>query len=170
MGAVEAVLAIDPGAVSGWALLTVGPSPQPVLTGTLHVTKPAKHQPETPSALVRLVAEEAAVRCITIVRAVIEDQYLDKNPDTLKKLARSAGRWEEALVAAGLPVEYLAASAWQSRELGMRGARREVLRRAADAKAFGMWQLEGPEHLIDAALIARCVAVTMYASARCPAP
>lgn len=143
-------------------MLGLGPSPAPVMTGVLHVAKPGRHEFPSPSALVRSLCEAAAERSIVLVRAGIEDQYLGKNVDTLKKLARNAGRWEEALVAAGIQVEYVPASTWQSKELGLRGAGREVLRRAADAKAFGLWQLEGPEHLIDAALIARYIAVTMY--------
>jgi len=162
MGPVEVILAIDPGAVSGWAIVSVGPSPEHVRSGTFHFTKSPKGQPVSPTELVTYLCAEANRDGHTILRAAIEDQYLDKNVNTLKKLARNGGRWEEACEAAGIPVEYVAASTWQSRELCMPGAKRDVLRRAADAKAFGIWQLEGPEHRIDAALIGRYVAVTMY--------
>jgi len=162
----ETVLAIDPGAVSGWALLTVGPSPEPILRGIFRFTKPPKGQHDSPSALVRSLLEEAAVRCMHIDRCVIEDQYLGENPDSMKKLARNAGRWEEAARVAGLRVEYVFPSTWQSAELGMRGATSDVLRRAADAKAFGLWKLEAPEHVIDACFIGRFVAVKMDFRAR----
>lgn len=158
----EAILAIDPGATSGWAVVLVGSSPKLVWSGTFHFCTTPKGQPVSPTELVTYLSREARAHGYPIQRAAIEDQYLDKNPNTLKKLARSAGRWEEACAVAQVPCEYVAASTWQSRELGLRGARRDALRRAADAKAYGLWSLEGTEHQIDAALIGRCVAVTVY--------
>ena len=157
-----AVLGIDPGSEPGLALLTVEPSPTPVLTRRFHFPKPPLGQLPSPTELVACLLVDAERAGVQVAKAVIEDQYLDKNPDTLKKLARNAGRWEEACVANGLPVEYLPAVTWQAKELGGgRGKGREQIKRLAVAKAKSLG-VDGDEHTADATLISRCAAIMMY--------
>ena len=62
----------------------------------------------------------------------IEEPYLDKNPKTLKVLARIVGRLEQAFEAQGCGVELVTASEWQGAVLaGFGGRRRDGLKKAA---------------------------------------
>lgn len=159
----DAVIAIDPGDPSGWAAASIGPDPSLLLSGIYKFAHPTKGQQRTPSALVRFLLHWAATAAVTIAQVGIEDQYLGENPNSLKKLARNGGRWEEAFVEASItPVKFIPPSTWQSKELRMGNAKSAILRRAADGKAYGLWRLEGSEHEVDAALIARYMGITMY--------
>lgn len=76
-----------------------------------------------PSALVRNLAAEFSIR-----EAVIEDQYLSKNPDSLKKLSWNVGRWQEACASAGVSYTMLAAKTWQTVILGSTRMKREQIK------------------------------------------
>lgn len=159
-----AVLAIDPGATSGYAVLTIEPNPEILIKGTYRFGKTN----DTPSWIVRDILRKMGSErdYFKIILAVIEDQYLDttskRNPDTLKKVARNSGRWEEACSDSSLSVEYVMASTWQARELGLSGVKREIVKRAAKGKAEGIWKQNFTADAADAALLGRYAAIQLH--------
>ena len=93
----------------------------------------------------------------------IEGQYLDegdrRNVDSLIKLARKAGRWEEAACAHGLTYEYIQPSVWITAELGkhLRSPQVAVM---AKQKCEALYRVKGlSEHEYCAILIGRYVAI-----------
>jgi Holliday junction resolvasome RuvABC endonuclease subunit len=147
-----AVLAIDPGATSGWAVVTVELQPRVLRCGQL-----ALAGERTPTNVVTSVLGDPTC---SVTYAVIEDQYVAVNKDSAIKLARSAGRWEEACRWHGLRVDYVAAATWQAAELALRGrAKRAQLAAALRAKAGALYGDALREHEASAALIGRWWAV-----------
>lgn len=148
-----ALLAIDPGATSGLAVLTLEPRPRLLHSETHKFTK----APETPSQVVsRLLAAHP------ITSAVVEDQYQEKNVQSLKKLARISGRWEEACKVAGLQVVFIYPSTWQSKVLKGVARKRAELKQAARMVAASEVGRLLPENEADAFLIGRYVAVGVW--------
>ncbi len=104
-----AVLAIDPGNTSGVVVVSLERVPKLLH----HEVWKVKSKGPMPSKIVgRLVGE------YDIQQAVIEDQYLNKNVHSMKKLARTSGRWEEACIVHGLKVRWVQPSKWQSKVIG----------------------------------------------------
>lgn len=158
----EVVVGIDPGATSGWAVVTVSPGPALVLFDSLAWPKPGERNDtpaRTPSAIAESVSETLTQTGHTIVAVAIEDQYLSRNPDSMKKLARNAGRWEESWRRLGFRVEWINTQKWQSAELGTARIDSDEVKRRCARKVLGLWRKEVGKHAADAALIARYLAV-----------
>jgi hypothetical protein len=88
----------------------------------------------------------------------IEGQYLDegnrRNVDSLIKLARKAGRWEEAACAHGLTYEYIQPSVWITAELG-KGLRSDQVAKMAKQKCQALYRVKDlSEHEYCAILMA----------------
>ncbi len=159
------IIGIDPGATSGWAVLSVEANPQLVLYGSFVWPKPGTKKDipaNTPSAKVEGMIEAMTQTGCVIVGAAVEDHYLSRsapNPDSMKKLARNGGRWEESFRRLGISVEWVNPQSWQSAELGTcRLDRAEVKRRCA-RKVRGLWNEKMGEDAADAALIGRYAAI-----------
>ena len=158
----EIVIGIDPGATSGWAGVTVDHNPSLLLFDAIEWPKPGTTKdlpPNTPSAIAECIVESLRRLGHTVIVAAIEDQYLSKNPDSMKKLARNAGRWEEAWRRIGIPVEWVNTQVWQSAELGTSRIDSAEVKRRCKMKVLGMWRKKVVNHAADAALIARYVAI-----------
>lgn len=143
------ILGIDPGARAGWAVGTIG---QPVRVLEYGIVK-AQDTPVT-SVVSNLLN-------YNIQSAVIEQQYLDekskRNPRTVVRTAQLAGRWEEALLAAGIPLVWVLASKWQGKMLkglvNTFSGKRNERKKASQWLVKGRWGLTVPVDAADAALI-----------------
>lgn len=119
-----------------------------------HGTVNSKNTEMTPYAweCIQHAVREAGERCAKRIVVAIEDQFLSMhlkgkgktnaglNPDTLKKLARAAARWEVLAQLAQtlegdlvIDVEYVPASTWQNSVIGKGAAfmKREELKLAS---------------------------------------
>jgi Holliday junction resolvasome RuvABC endonuclease subunit len=160
----EVVIGIDPGATSGWAGVTVEHNPALLLFDSLAMPKPgtAKDVPaNTPTFIAKSLVESLRRLGHTVVAVAIEDQYLSRNPDSMKKLSRNAGRWEEAWRWLGIPVEWVNAQVWQSAELGTSRIDSDEVKRRCAMKVLGLWRRKVGAHASDAALIARYLAIRL---------
>ena len=104
---------------------------------------------------VRVVRDIVNLHSDRVVRGVIEDQYLGKNPDSMKKASRAAGRWEEACVENGLLVSWVHASDWQSHVLGVRKGKRDQLKKVAQTIARSETKVSLTQDESDAYLLGR---------------
>jgi Holliday junction resolvasome RuvABC endonuclease subunit len=109
------LLAIDPGATTGLVILSIERNPKLIY----HEIYKAESRTVRPSAIVKKLVELYGIES-----AAIEDQFLrlgkKMNPDTLKKVARRSGNWEEACLSAGLTVQWVNPRTWQSQIVGQR--------------------------------------------------
>jgi hypothetical protein len=104
---------------------------------------------------------------VRLVGAYIEDQYLKKaNPDTLKKLGRAGGRWEEACVSAGLEVTYVHASVWQQAVLRGAMTRNRAMsderKRASVGVVRGRYGVDMQDDEADATMLATWAAELLW--------
>ena len=168
-----ALFAIDPAARSGYAVLTIERSPRLLYFGVLDFKKSS----HTASSLTRevLASCEAEHPNTLIERGVIEDQFMavrkpkpGARDDKAKviaqsaiKVARKAGRWEEAFSVHGIPFSYVHPQSWQSRELGKGSIKgRDLLKKQSVSKACGIFGLRSvSQDAADAILIGRYAAV-----------
>jgi Holliday junction resolvasome RuvABC endonuclease subunit len=158
---VKTILSIDPGAASpsGWAVLTIEPSPKLIAVGQGHLLK------ETTTSIYTRIREALAEKVSPLpTRAVIESAYLNLNVRTAIMLGRAYGRWQEVCEANGMEVVEAQASQWQTAELTRRGRGRTTKRAARKAmsiaKAAGIWGgASWTEHQADAALMGRWYAI-----------
>lgn len=120
------VLTIDPGQRSGISIVTWGFNPALLF----HAAYDFKKQTETPSSLISRLVEAHNVGY-----AGIEDQYLGKNVDSLKKLSRTSGRWEEACAVQGIEVEFINTKTWESQVLKGLGKVHDQVKKAAEMVA-----------------------------------
>ncbi len=104
------LLAIDPGTTSGIVVMTIEKNPKLVYCSEWN----AKRDSLMPSTVVKYLKTYWSVSY-----AAIEDQYLGLNANTLKKLARNGGRWQEACEGEGIPVMFIPPSTWQTAMLGL---------------------------------------------------
>lgn len=149
----DCVLSIDPGAHSGIAVVELSRR-----TRLLHFQAVRFRQKEgpSPSKIVLEIVDEFAP-----AEAVIEDQYLDKNADSLKKLSWNVGRWQEACAAAHLPWQMIFAKTWQSALFGSR-LRRDALKASSVALAKAETKQALSPDVADAYCIGRYWAVTLF--------
>ena len=154
------VLGIDPGAASGIAVVTVEGNPRLMNYGKVRLDKG-----ETPTLALGELWKHIHDHLAAVV---IEDQFVAKNIKTAMRLAQTAGRWEEACIAAfpGIPVQWIKPNEWQqamlARVMGRGGqAKREQRKKAAVAVCLGRWGQELSTDMADAALIAAFVAEKM---------
>lgn len=158
----DVIMSTDPGATSGYAVLSVGLQPKLLICKAVTWPKPGtpKDLPvNTPHGLVGSVIDMIGQQGHTIIGAAIEDQYLGLNADTLKKLARNGGRWEEAYRCRGIPVSWVAPASWQARELGTSRIERAEVKRRCMVKVRGLWNVTLKENEADAAIIGRYHAI-----------
>jgi len=160
----DVIVGIDPGATSGWAVVTVEMNPKLVLSDSIKWPKPGEKKynaANIPSAVAVAITEAMRRFDHDIWSVAIEDQYLSRNPDSMKKLARNGGRWEEAWLRLGCPVEWVNTQKWQSAELGTCRVDSAEVKRRAEMKVLGLWKQKISSHAADAALIARFVAIRL---------
>lgn len=160
---IKTIFAVDPGVVSGWAVMTVEAEPQidgiPDKLNFTHKSLDLKRIPSEVLLPKSIMANSFGIKMLV----AIEGQYLDegkrKNVDSLIKLARKAGRWEEAACAHGLSYEYIQPSVWITAELG-HGLQRDQIAVLAKQKCEALYRLNGlSEHEYCAILIGRYVAI-----------
>lgn len=127
----RAYLGIDSATTTGWCLVRGEPSREQVVdhgTATIGPIGAA-------SAVEMLVNQVRRNTMMAELVVGIEDQYLDKNVQTVKVLARIGGRFMQAFEQAGAAVELVPAATWQSAVLGRFGGKR----RADRKKAAAIW-------------------------------
>lgn len=143
-------IGIDPGQHSAWAIV----DERFALIDAGEVRYDLKRHELATTVVLRLSS------LYTLKMACLEDQYVGENKHSALSLARNAGRWMEACDHAGVPLVLVSASEWQSAELGLRSrASREERKGAAAARCRGLWRVQASEHVCDAALMARWLAV-----------
>ncbi len=150
MGAALA-LGIDPGASSGWALVTVAARPALISSGRVRLDRG-----ETPTFALQAVLASAPS---AVAHVAIESQFVAKNIRTSLRLAQSAGRWEEAAAALlpGVAIAWVSPAGWQAAVLRgiMGGQARRDERKASSAAACRMrWGKDLEGDVADAACIA----------------
>jgi Holliday junction resolvasome RuvABC endonuclease subunit len=161
------VIGVDPGAVSGWAIVTIGAKPLVDRCGKIEFAKPRRREFRTASEMVRWALARYTVRLIAI-----EAQYFDAN-DPRKiastiKLCRSAGRWEEAAEVYNIPHKWTNPATWQAAMLGAR-MRRDQLKIISQRVAAQRFGVAGPEHIADACHIGAYEATEIWIGMRQPA-
>jgi Holliday junction resolvasome RuvABC endonuclease subunit len=162
----DVVLGVDPGAVSGWGLVTVEAAPRLVSFGKIEFAKPRRKEFRTASQCVRWALSTPN----EVALVAIEGQYLDRDPKRIAsmiKLCRSAGRWVEAAEDAGLKHWEINPTTWQSATLGARFTRDQLkkISRAVCAQRFGV---NISHNISDAVLIATYAAVEIYHELKTP--
>ena len=153
------VLGIDPGAVSGFAVVTMEAAPRLVKHDFIRLDAG-----EIPSLVTNGIEYLIQRR---IAAMVIESQFVAKNIKTAIRLAQFAGRWEEACIATfpDIPVQWVKPNEWQTAMLaGAMGggrAKREQRKAAAISICLARWKVKLETDVADAALIAAFVAERM---------
>jgi len=158
----DVIVAIDPGARSGWAVLSVEPNPKLLLSDSVAWPKPGtkKDLPaNTVSAVVDSLLDTLRRFEHTVVGVGIEDQFLGVNPQSMKKLVRNGGRWEEAWRRHGYEVEWVYPQKWQTAELGTARIDRSEVKRRCKVKSLNLWGKKLKEDESDAAMIGRYLAI-----------
>jgi len=161
------VLGIDPGATSGWALVTVAPNPVLATFGKTRLDKG-----EVPTRAMTVMSEMGPEhiglpRSSYVAAMVIESQFVALNIKTAIRLAQYAGRWEEACLATfpDIPVQWVKPNEWQTAMLaGAMGggrAKRAQRKAAAISVCLARWKVKLETDVADAALIAAFVAERM---------
>ncbi len=155
-----AVLGVDPGSVSGWALMTIEASPRVIQCGKIEFRQPRRGEYRTASQCVQWAL--STPNHVELV--AIESQYLDSNPKrigSMIKLCRSAGRWIEAAEEGGLIHWEINPNRWQSAMLGAKFRRDQLKKicRAVCAQRFGV---TAGSDISDAVLIGAYAAVELY--------
>jgi Holliday junction resolvasome RuvABC endonuclease subunit len=148
----NAVLGIDPGATSGWAIVSISANPKLLRHGIFKFKDDASTVRELTLALDGL--ED------TVIKTFIENQFVSKNIQSTMKICKKAGRWEEASIYHGIDVEYIYPATWQSKELN--GHKRATLKKASIAKCKGIWNVNLKEDTADASLIGRYAALRQF--------
>jgi Holliday junction resolvasome RuvABC endonuclease subunit len=163
----EVVIGVDPGAVSGWAIVPIGAKPRIERCGKIEFAKPRRREFRTASEMVRWAQAWYTIRVIAI-----EAQYLDQNdPKKIAstiKLCRSAGRWEEAAAVHNIPHTWTNPATWQAAMLGAR-MRREQLKIISKRVAAQRFGVTAPEHIADACHIGAYEATEIWIGMRQPA-
>ena len=140
-----AVFAVDPGNTSGWAVLNVGPDPTLAYFGGINFTLKREQRSACMvlGEMVHVWRNKGWNFGQFPVLVAIEDQFLKKGPkrnvDTLKKLSRNSGRWQDAACHHGLEVIFVNPSTWITAELGrgLRSAQVEKLARQKVQTLYG---------------------------------
>jgi len=143
------VLGIDPGLNAGWAVGSVEAKVRVLEWGVI------KTRDKPVTGLVKELCR------YPIGLAVIEQQYLDegdrRNPRSVIRTAQLAGRWEEALLLAGIPFTWVLASKWQGKMLkglvNTYSGKSDDRKRAAKFLVKARWGMDLPSDAADAVLI-----------------
>jgi len=145
------LISIDPGATSGVAVLTIEAQPKLRYCG---------HFKMESNVFIDCIRELCEI--FTVTKAVIEDQYLNKNVNTVKKLSRIVGRWQESLIREGLEPIEIYPQTWQSKELGTTKATRTVRKKIAQDKAQHLFGRILTQDESDASLLGRYAAIEEF--------
>jgi len=160
----DVVIGIDPGATSGWAVLTVEGNPNLLLGDSITWPKAGTKKDlsaNTPSSVVKSLVESMRQFGHTVVGAAIEDQFLKLNVNTMKKIARNSGRWEEACRSQDIPVVWVNPATWQAKELGSSRIDSAEVKRRCARKVVGIWNQRLKQDAADAAIIGRYHAIRL---------
>jgi Holliday junction resolvasome RuvABC endonuclease subunit len=150
----SSLLAIDPGNTSGVVVVTIAAAPKLLFWTQIKIKKKGE---ELPSSLIARLKEEH-----DIVAAAIEDQFYLRNINSLKVLSKTAGRWEEACLAAGLEsVEWINPKTWQTALFG-KTMRRDQFKAASCAMAKAETRQLLPVDVADAYCIGRFLAIRTW--------
>ena len=162
---IKTIFAVDPGNVSGWAVMSVEAEPKLKNEGQIDFSS---NKRKTAKDVIDFRRSEAILddELAICPHVAIEGQYLDegskRNVDSLIKLARKAGRWEEAACAHGLTYEYIQPSVWITAELG-KNLRSSQVAVMAKQKCEALYDVSGlSEHEYCAILLGRYVAIREY--------
>lgn len=150
------VIGIDPGNKTGIAVVTIAGRPRLVHSSVENLSKTSPY--------IWFDGLDERLTDLKVVCCAIEDQYLDKNIDSLKKLARTSGRWQEAALSHGIKVEFVAATTWQRAVLGRSAKKRDVLKRSSVAIAEAETGIKMKSDAADAFCLARYFAVELFRS------
>ncbi len=151
------VIGIDPGSITGWAVVRGGLSPALKAYGQVELDYDT-----TATGVLRKVAKMAGNGRVIVA---IEDQYLPRtytNKSTVN-LCHAAGRWEEAAAALGHTPTWVNPKSWQSAELGR--LPKGKTKKASIQKVKGLYGCSVNEHIADAILIARWCAIAIVQGA-----
>ncbi len=112
----EALIAIDPGNRSGYAVLTIESEPRLLFSGTVDVTKAGVQH--SPSHVLEFAQRHTLDKHgYSLTMGVVEDQFVGKNPATSIKIGRNSGRWEEACRRLFMDVTFIKPASWQHAQL-----------------------------------------------------
>jgi Holliday junction resolvasome RuvABC endonuclease subunit len=147
----RSILSIDPGNTSGIVVVTLSRSPRLLYWQIAKLN--IKNAP-IPTRLVESLCLEYHIEF-----AVIEDQFNYKSIDSTKKLSRTSGRWLEACLFNGIPVEFVNPKTWQNAIFGRSARSREQLKLSACAVAQSQTGQALPSDAADAYCIGKYFAV-----------
>lgn len=124
-------IGIDPGANTGWAIVMrdergehlLGCRGEAIKYDYLDVTVVGAN----------VMVHEVGYGLPIGVTVAIEDQYLDKDPSAMLKLARLSGRLAQEFERRGARVVFVPAQTWQTKMLGKFGGRKRADRKKAAA-------------------------------------
>ncbi len=145
------VIGIDPGAKSGWGVVTVGLSPRLLSYGGAEIDYDTR-----PTDLMQNIMGSGFGPCVV----AIEEQYVGVNARSALVTAHNAGRWIEAAAMCGCTPTLVNPQTWHSRELGMTRPR-DLVKRAAIDKVKGLYKIKVSSDVADAILIARYCSVAV---------
>lgn len=152
------VVAIDPGNNSGWSIMSVTMWPRLLASGSLKLdkTSPTSCIKEKIKPILDTLGDKTMI-------GIIEDQYVAKNIKSSLSLARTSGRWQEALIQIGITPSFVEASEWQSAELSC-PRNRVALKAAALAKVKAIFQIDTTTDTADAIMLGRYWAIKLTRS------
>ena len=159
----EALIAIDPGARSGYAVLTIESSPRLLFADTANLKR--YNDDNSPSRIVELAMDKTInEHGYSLVSAAIEDQFVGKNFATAIKIGRNSGRWEEACRRLHMDVIFIKPASWQHAQLhGLlppgRAVKSVARKRAASQFVRIAYKQELPQDAADAACMGRYAAI-----------
>jgi len=169
----DAILGIDPGVKSGWAVVTYERQPRLLGYGT-HVL-PDAAEDVTPVRMETGRIERARVLASVeggrVIGAFIEDQYVGVNFRSSLKTPRRAGRWELACQLAGIHPQWIMPATWQEATLHrfmQRGrAKRTERKRAAQQYCEAIFGVHLTQDEADAAVLAAYGAMVIRMTEAC---
>lgn len=155
----NAIIAIDPGNMSGIAVVSCEPPFEVLLTRKFDFKK----NYDLSFYMSNLIdAVFSNYNKLIETKAVIEDQYVGLNPRSTIQLAHNAGRWEQTCIYNAINhVEYLNPKKWQSAMLkGLinKRSKREDIAKAAAFKVGQIYKSGLSDHENDAVLMGRYIA------------
>lgn len=159
----EALIAIDPGIRSGYAVLTIESEPRLLIAGTADLKRPDINN--SPSYILELCRARTVNEFgFSLVSGVVEDQFLGRNPATAIKIGRNSGRWEEACRRLHMDVIFIKPASWQHAQLhGLlppgRAVKSKARKKAASQFVKLAYKRDLPQDAADAACMGRYAAI-----------
>jgi len=159
----EALIAIDPGVRSGYAVLSIESEPRLLFAGTANLSR--RDADNSPSHLVEVARDRTINEFgLSLVSGAVEDQFLGRNPATAIKIGRNSGRWEEACRRLHMDVIFIKPASWQFAQLhGLippgRSVKSAARKRAASQFCELAYHRKLPQDAADAACMGRFAAI-----------